>query len=125
MWRLIAVWLVAIAWSTCGWAGAAEDCNQEDDLDLSISGCTELINSGPAQAHVYNSRGNAYRNKGDFDRAIADYTKVIDLDIPAWVPVAYYFRGFSYRKKGDFDRAIADLNKAIELEPKSARNYNN
>ena len=33
-------------------------------------------------AAAYNNRGNAYKTKGDHDRAIADYTEAISLDDP-------------------------------------------
>jgi len=45
--------------------------------DLQISGCTTVIHSGAARgkdlAVALNQRGNAWRAKGDNDRAIADY----------------------------------------------------
>ncbi|MEQ1577042.1 MAG: tetratricopeptide repeat protein, partial [Hyphomicrobium sp.] len=59
--------------------------------------------------------------KGDHDRAIADYTKVIAL-APNFAN-AYNNRGTSYRAKGDDARAIADYTKAIELDPKSDEVY--
>src|SRR5262245_55097450 len=101
MWWLIAVWLIAISWSTCGWAGAAEDCQQENDLDRSISGCTELINAGKENYQTYTWRGSAYIQKGDYDRAIADLTKAIDLD-PKYAK-AYFGRGYAHNQKGDYD----------------------
>ena len=45
------------------------------------------------------NRGNAYGDKGDFDRAIADYNEAIRLD-PKYA-VAYNNRGIAYRDKGD------------------------
>jgi len=60
-------------------------CNDATpDLDLQIKGCTSLIESGQWSgkylAFAYNNRGNAYKVKGDFDRAIADYLEAIRLD---------------------------------------------
>jgi tetratricopeptide (TPR) repeat protein len=98
MWWLIAVWLVAITWSTCGWAGAADDCYEANDADRNITGCTELIRLGKEQSSTYISRGQAYSGKGDFDRAIADYAKAIDLDPKS--SSAYQNRGEIYRQKG-------------------------
>ena len=57
-----------------------------------------------------------YGDKGDYDRAIADYDEAIRLD-PRYA-VAYYNRGVAYCDKGDYDRAIADYNEAIRLDPK-------
>jgi tetratricopeptide (TPR) repeat protein len=59
--------------------------------------------------------------KGDYDRAIADFNKAIELDPKD--AIAYGGRGFAYSSKADYDRAIADLTKAIELDPKNARIY--
>jgi len=67
---------------------------------------------------VYNSRGNAYEAKGDYDSALADYSKAIELDPK--MAIAYDDRGFSYEQKGDHDHAIADYGKAIELNPSLA-----
>ena len=69
----------------------------------------------------YYDRGEAYTGKGDYDRAIADYTKVIELK-PSWA-LPYRCRGEAYTGKGDYDRAIADYTKAIEIDPRTAYFY--
>jgi tetratricopeptide (TPR) repeat protein len=72
----------------------------------------------------YYNRGESYRNKGDHDRAIADYTEAIRLD-PQFA-IAYNNRGVSYNGgKKDYDRAIADYTEAIRLNPQYALAYNN
>ncbi|MCW6512268.1 tetratricopeptide repeat protein, partial [Lichenifustis flavocetrariae] len=65
----------------------------------------------------------AYGQKGDLDRAIADYTAAIGLD-PGHAD-AYYNRGAAYVQKGDFDRAIADYSAAIGLNPGHANAFYN
>ncbi len=65
---------------------------------------------------AYNNRGTAYIWKGDYDRAIADYTKVIEIDPRN--AMAYHNRGVAYTRKGDHHRAIADSSKAIEIDPR-------
>jgi len=52
--------------------------------------------------------------KGDYDRAIADFSKVIASN-PSDAK-AYSNRGIAYASKGDYDRAIADFSKAIALQ---------
>ena len=79
--------------------------------------------SYPKYAPAYNNRGLAWRDKGDLDRAIADYNEAIRLD-PKYA-FAYNNRGFAWRAKGDLDRAIADYTEAIRLEPKNAAYYRN
>ena len=61
--------------------------------------------------------------KGDYDRAIADYNKALELDPKD--ATAYNNRGFTYDNKGDYDKAIADYDAAIRLNPEYARAYNN
>ena len=72
-------------------------------------------------AFAYNNRGNVYRDKGDVDRALADYNEAIRLD-PKYA-VAYNNRANAYRGKGELDRAIADYNDAIRVDPKYADAY--
>jgi tetratricopeptide (TPR) repeat protein len=52
---------------------------------------------------VYLNGGNFYQSKGDHDRAIADYTKAIELD-PKFT-AAYNNRGKAYERKGGYDGA--------------------
>jgi tetratricopeptide (TPR) repeat protein len=95
--------------------------------DMRISACTVIILEGretPGNLAVtYYNRSLGYGAEGDYDRAIADYTKAIELD-PKFAR-AYNNRGTVYGIKGDHDRAIADFAKAIGLDPKNANAYNN
>ena len=50
----------------------------------------------------------AYEKKGDYDLALEDYNKVIELN-PNYAE-AYYSRGMAYGKKGDYDLALVDYN---------------
>ena len=59
--------------------------------------------------------GDAKEQKYDYDGALADYNKAIDLD--AKCAQAYDSRSFIEICKGDFDSAIADSTRAIELAP--------
>ena len=59
--------------------------------------------------------GAAYGNKGEYDRAISDFTEAIRLDPK--LASAYYNRGIAYENKGEHDKAIADYTEAIRLEP--------
>ena len=55
-------------------------------------------------------------NKGELDKAIADFSKAIEIDPKS--AIAYNNRGWAYEGKKDYDRAIADYSKAIEIDPK-------
>jgi tetratricopeptide (TPR) repeat protein len=97
---------------------AHDDCNAEDP-DRNIAGCTRIIaDRGESKrvrgiAHV--GRGLAWINKGELDRAIADFTQAIRLNPKD--ALAYSNRGLTWADKGDFDRAIVDYTTAIRLAP--------
>ncbi len=74
-------------------------------------------------ASAYNNRGNAKKDKGDLDGAIADFNRAIELDPK--LAIAYYNRGNAEDDKGDLNGAIGDYNQAIELDPKDATAYYN
>ena len=75
----------------------------------------------PQHANTYINRGFAYETKGEFDAAIRDYTKAIELN-PQHAEV-YTARGVVYWQKGNVDAAIQDYTKAIELNPQYAKVY--
>ena len=85
--------------------------------DAAIRDLSAFLDSLPEGDH-YSSyiRGEAYQlGRGDYERAIADYTEAIRLEPQI---VAYRrMRGEAYIRQGDHERAIADYNKVIELEP--------
>lgn len=92
-------------------------CGSESALPRQrIESCTKLINEVPAELRekAYLARGHAYRDGGDTDRAIGDYTKALELQPRDKEPL--YARGFVLHDKGDFDRAIADYTAAIEID---------
>ena len=74
-------------------------------------------------AEAHNTRGIAHSESGKQDKAIATFSKAIELN-PDFV-IAYNNRGVAYYTKGDYARAIADFSKAIELNPDFVIAYNN
>ena len=66
-------------------------------------------------AEAYLNRGNQYARKGDYRRAIADYTQAVKIN-PNLV-LAYYNRGNAYGYNRDFNRAFADFEKVLQLDP--------
>ena len=53
------------------------------------------------------NRGGVLKDKGDYDRAIADYDKVLAAKPDN--AFALHQRGVAYWLKGDLDKALADL----------------
>jgi lipoprotein NlpI len=70
---------------------------------------------------AYVGRGNRYAREGDYDRAIADYTKAIHLDPK--LDYTFSRRGLAYAQRKEHDRAIADYSQAIRLNPNRAPAY--
>ena len=104
----------------------AGQLSQQEKWDEYISVLTEAISlevDSNLKSAAYYSRGLAYDIKSEYDRAIEDYSKAIELE-PDYAG-AYNNRGATYERNGDYDRAIEDFSKAIELEPDYAGAYNN
>ena len=75
------------------------------------------------QADEFHSRGLQFRRQGDFAKAIAEYSKAIELDPTHFK--AFFNRGFAYDKLNRFDQAVADYTKSIQLEPRNPFCYYN
>jgi tetratricopeptide (TPR) repeat protein len=74
-------------------------------------------------ANEYLRDGNDDFKVGNFDQAIYEYTKAIDIDPN--LAKAYDNRGVAYAQEGSLDRAIADFTMAIANNSKDAEAYNN
>lgn len=62
----------------------------------------------------YFRRGEIFYAMGQPERALADFTKAIELSA---TPETYGMRAYYYRQIGQYERAIADYDKTIELLP--------
>jgi tetratricopeptide (TPR) repeat protein len=63
-----------------------------------------------------NHRGNALCREGQYDRAIVEYSKAIELE-GRLAAMPYFNRGWAWYKKGDLDRAVADYESSLRLDP--------
>lgn len=83
-----------------------------------------VIDREPERApFAYYNRGVAFRDRGQRDRAVADYSSAIALD-PTYFS-AYANRGLVLMETGQLDRAIADFTSAIALNRSLYQAYNN
>jgi TonB family protein len=69
----------------------------------------------------YQNRANANFVMGEYDTAITDYNRAIELN-PKEAAV-YFSRGLAHFNKQSYTPAIADFDKVIELDPKEAMAY--
>ena len=72
-------------------------------------------------ATIYRKRGFAHTRFKEYDLAIADYNRAIELS-PDYAR-AYASRGSAYRSLREYDLAIADYNRALEIWPNYAWVY--
>jgi tetratricopeptide (TPR) repeat protein len=77
----------------------------------------------PHLAPAWNNRGLAHSNLGQWDKAVADFSKAIELDPK--LAGAWNGRGFAYFNLGQYDKAVADFSRAFEVDPHLAPAWNN
>ncbi|MGO9112773.1 MAG: tetratricopeptide repeat protein [Thermoguttaceae bacterium] len=80
-------------------------------------------NLNAEDAADYINRGNAYYEKGEYDKAIDSFNEAIRLAPKD--AFAYGNRGNVWERKREYDKAIADHNEAIRLAPNDAHLYFN
>ncbi|MBF0555249.1 MAG: tetratricopeptide repeat protein [Nitrospirae bacterium] len=88
------------------------------DFVAAVDAFTKCIDSEPNSTFgraSYNYRALAYLQLGDFDRAIHDANKAIELDQKDHN--GYYYRGIAHRGKEEYDKAIVDFTQVIALCP--------
>jgi hypothetical protein len=83
-----------------------------------------VINKSPRELPIaYYNRGMAYSERGETDRAIADFEELVEMD-----PGDYEVHtrlGVLYAQSGFLSKAIASFNKAIEMNPDYPFAYGN
>src|ERR1700709_1048412 len=92
-------------WRAGGW-------NKKGDYVRVIADTSEALRLKPDQA-LYNLRGSAYFDSGEYDIAIADYNDALRSGPPNGS--IFHNRGNAYRGKGDYAKAIADYDQANRL----------
>jgi tetratricopeptide (TPR) repeat protein len=80
-------------------------------LTISI-GCA-ATHETKEDAEAYYNRGKAYKKNGQYDKAISDFTKAIEIN-PRHAG-AYYTRGVVYYYKKDYEKALDDFIRAQKL----------
>jgi tetratricopeptide (TPR) repeat protein len=93
------------------------------DNDAAISDCNEALRLLPHDlTNVHEStysRANAYDRKGDYEKAIDDYTRLLQLDSDS--PNLLNSRGNAYTGKGDYAHAIADYSRSIAFNANASK----
>jgi tetratricopeptide (TPR) repeat protein len=95
----------------------------EESGDVAIAACTRGINlgvfSGQQLLLLYSGRGHAYNAKGDYDRAIDDFSEAIRLDPKD--SASFNGRCWARATTGrDLEQALTDCNVSLRLKPNNA-----
>lgn len=93
-----------------------------DDWDTALKGYNSVLKrkshlSPERQALAFYRRGYCHQKKKDLDKAIEDYTTVINFKgLPSHqIAKSLVNRAAAYRENGQFDSAIEDCNKTIAI----------
>jgi len=89
----------------------------------SITLANHMIALAPDSAPLYCDRGVAYVKRGEYELALADFNKAIEIT-PKYYEV-YHNRGIIYNTKGEDDLALGEFDKALRINPKYAPVYDN
>jgi tetratricopeptide (TPR) repeat protein len=110
-----------------GYEEFSKRCFENSSPDQTIEACSVVIAGGHVGrkdlATAFKNRGNAFDDKGQYDRAIEDYDHAIAIN-PKDAD-AFNSRGTTHRAMGQYGRAIQDYDQAVILTPKSAMALNN
>ena len=109
--------------ATKGWVKRSQVCTLDEAPAYYTKVLAEAaLVSDEEELRVLNLRAMTWEEKGDLDRAIADYGEAIEF---APSTVGYTNRGIAWSKKKEYDKAIADFDQAIQLDPTNGFAYNN
>jgi tetratricopeptide (TPR) repeat protein/uncharacterized membrane protein YwzB len=117
--KYIAISIFVIIIGSNSWLTYERNKVWKDDLTL----WTDNVAKTPDLPRALENRGGAYKHLGQFDKAIADYSRAIEI-YPEYAD-AYNNRGAANYDLRQLDKAIADYSRAIEINPNYAPAYFN
>ena len=91
------------------------------EMDEAFKDFSKSITKGNNFPIVYEFFGDYYAGLGDFNRAIINFTKAIELKPDNYQ--AYFYRAAALDKNGNHKKAIEDYSKAIAINPYFADAY--
>ena len=89
--------------------------NELGDSENAIKDIAKCIEAGDGNDYyALSRRAHIYQDAGLYDKAITDFTKMIEME-PMMV-YGYYVRGWCYEYAGDDQKAMYDYNAGIDIE---------
>ena len=108
-------WLWLVAGGVSGWVQSSEVVPYDQASDY----FTLEIRANPSSAFLYVIRGMHWTEKGETDKALADFNEAIRLDPND--PVAFFNRGNAWSAKKESEKAIARLQRSHPARPEVRR----
>ncbi|KAF7286994.1 hypothetical protein GWI33_002834 [Rhynchophorus ferrugineus] len=88
---------------------------------ITIKPKVEVTEEQKAQAEEHKNKGNNYMKNSEYDQAIAEYTKAIELN--PYNAVYYCNRAAAYTRQTQDADAIIDCKEALKLDPTYGKAY--
>ena len=117
--RTVALALLAALQANVVFANVEDDARQcngalrQRNWDGAIDLCSAAIERNRLYFGNYHDRGDAYRAKGQYDKAIEDYNRAIELSPNKYAP-SLHGRGDALLRKGEVDAALDSFTQAID-----------
>ena len=109
----LAYWQRAVCQAKINEFNASEGTNIDLKSANVLGDLSDAIALSPQNSYLYYNRGNLYALRGDYQRAIADYSQALILNQD--LAEAWYNRGLSKIFAKHVEEGIEDLSKAGEL----------
>jgi protein O-mannosyl-transferase len=90
-----------------------------NDLSLNNEACRLF----PHYSESYLNRGNVYKDRKEYIRALEDYNKALKIEPDSSKALAN--RGNLYHEIGNNNLAVKDLERAVKIDPKMDKAYSN
>lgn len=98
------------------------------EYNLAMNYCNKALKVQPDWFWTYGARGIIYDKLKNYDKAVEDFSKVIDNHSniiekspnSSWI---YVSRGWAYYNLNDFDKSMTDFKKAMKINPNNIWAY--
>lgn len=102
------------------WSSIAEDTTSFSELRETVEALDARIAGDPESANAYQSRGVAYFELGEFEKAISDFDRVIEL-VPHQEP-HHWQRGIAYYYAAEYVKGVKQFELHKSVNPNDVEN---
>lgn len=94
----------------------ADFYRKQEEYPKVVEKLTEAIRLNPARFYAYSMRADAYETMGEYDKAIADYTEILDKEKDADIKPYYLTqRAELYERLNRYQEALDDYTESLRL----------